>query len=77
MKIQASTVAPIKVNWNLQKDKLLEKFPILTNKDLNFEAGKMDEMLGRLQIKLGKTRKELYKIFVDILSIKHQHTFPW
>ena len=58
--------APITVNWNVHKEKLRLKFPKLTEKDLDFEEGKMNEMLGRLQIKLGKTRKELYKIFAAI-----------
>jgi uncharacterized protein YjbJ (UPF0337 family) len=32
-----------------------------------FEEGQKDEMLGKLQIKLGKTKEELHKIFDSIL----------
>ena len=53
----------IKGNWNKQKGKLKQQFALLTDNDLLFEEGKEDEMLGRLQIKLGKTKDELLKIW--------------
>jgi len=49
-------------NWNEQKGKLKQKFAALTDNDLMFGEGKKDEMLGRLQIKLGKTKEELRKL---------------
>ena len=49
-------------NWNEQKGKLKQKFAILVDNDLLFAAGKKDEMLGKLQVKLGKTKEELHKI---------------
>jgi uncharacterized protein YjbJ (UPF0337 family) len=49
-------------NWNEQKGRLKQKFAVLTDNDLMFEEGKKDEMLGKLQIKLGKTKEELGKI---------------
>ncbi len=52
----------VKGNWNEQKGKLKQKFAILTDNDLMFEEGKKDEMYGKLQIKLGKTKEELFKI---------------
>lgn len=52
----------IKGNWNEQKGKLKEKFAILTDNDLMFEEGKNDELLGRLQIILGKSKEEVRKI---------------
>jgi uncharacterized protein YjbJ (UPF0337 family) len=57
----------IKGNWNEQKGKLKQKFAELTDNDLMFEEGQKDEMLGKLQIKLGKTKEELHKIFDSIL----------
>lgn len=48
--------------WNEQKGKLKQKFAQLTDNDLMFTEGKKDEMLGRIQIKLGKTKDELHKI---------------
>ena len=49
-------------NWNEIKGKLKQKFAMLTNSDLLFVEGKKDEMLGRLQAKLGKTKEEIEKI---------------
>jgi len=48
--------------WNEQKGKLKQKFAMLTDNDLMFIDGKKDEMLGRLQIKLGKTKEQLHAI---------------
>jgi uncharacterized protein YjbJ (UPF0337 family) len=49
-------------NWNEQKGKLKQQFATLTDNDLMFAEGKKDEMLGKLQIKLGKSKEELHKI---------------
>lgn len=56
----------IKGNWNEQKGLLKQKFAILTDDDLLFTEGKKDEMLGRLQIKLGKSKEELHKIITSL-----------
>lgn len=52
----------LKGNWHEQKGKLKQKFASLTDDDLMFEDGKKEEMLGRIQIKLGKSKEELHKI---------------
>ncbi|MFZ4464818.1 MAG: CsbD family protein [Bacteroidales bacterium] len=52
----------LKGNWNEQKGRLKQRFAILTDNDLMFSEGKKDEMLGRLQIKLGKTKEEIQEI---------------
>ena len=52
----------LKGDWEVQKGKLKQKFAKLTDNDLMFLEGKKDEMLGKLQIKLGKTKEELHKI---------------
>ena len=56
----------VKGNWNEQKGKLKQKFAFLTDNDLMFEEGKEDEMLGRLQIKLGKTKDDLKKFIAGL-----------
>ena len=48
-----------KGNWNEQKGKLKQKFAVLTDNDLMYDEGKRDEMLGKLQITLGKSKEEL------------------
>jgi len=52
----------LKLDWEYQKEKLKEKYSCLTDRDLNFEQGKMEVMLTKLQDKLGKTRHEIYTI---------------
>jgi uncharacterized protein YjbJ (UPF0337 family) len=62
IKIQKMNTTQLKGSWNEQKGKLIKKFAILTDNDLIFQEGERDEMFGRIQIKLGKTREELMKI---------------
>jgi uncharacterized protein YjbJ (UPF0337 family) len=56
----------IKGNWNELKGKLKQKYATLTDNDLVFAEGKKEEMFGRLQVKLGKTKEELHKIITDL-----------
>jgi uncharacterized protein YjbJ (UPF0337 family) len=56
----------VKGNWNEQKGKLKQKFAELTDNDLMYEEGKKDEWLGKLQIKLGKSKEELNKIISSL-----------
>jgi len=56
----------LKGNWNEQKGKLKKAFGVLTDNDLMYEEGRKDEMLGKLQIKLGKTKEELHSIISSL-----------
>lgn len=56
----------IKGNWNELKGKLKQKFADLTDDDLLYDEGKEDEMYGKLQQKLGKTKDEVRKIIADL-----------
>lgn len=56
----------LKGNWNEQKGKLKQRFAVLTDNDLMFEEGKKDEMLGKLQVTLGKTKEELRKFIEEL-----------
>ena len=49
----------LKGNWNELKGKAKKEYADLTDDDLLYEEGKDDEMVGRLQQKLGKTRQEV------------------
>ncbi len=55
-----------KGSWDEQKGKIKKRFAILTDNDLMFETGKVEEMLGRLQMKLGKTKEELRLIIAGL-----------
>ena len=50
--------------WNEKKVKIKEKFPDLTDEDLQFQEGKEKEMMEILGYKLGKSKLELLKIIV-------------
>jgi len=54
------------VNWMKTKNKLKQKFALLTEDDLMLTDGKKEEILVRLQIKLGKTKEELQKIIAAL-----------
>ena len=58
----------IKGNWNEIKGKLKQQYAQLTDDDLLYVEGKQDEMKGRLQIKLGKSKEEIDKIIASILN---------
>jgi uncharacterized protein YjbJ (UPF0337 family) len=62
IEINTMNTTEVRGNWNEQKGKLKMKFAVLTDNDLMFKEGKKEEMLGRLQITLGKTKEELQKI---------------
>lgn len=49
----------LKGTWNEVKGKLKQKYADLTDDDLTFVEGKEDEMLGRLQQRLGKTKEDI------------------
>ncbi len=49
----------IKGNWKEVAGKLKQKYANLTDDDLLFKEGKEEELLGRLQKKLGKAKEEM------------------
>jgi len=55
----------IRGNWNIAKGKLKQEFASLTDDDLAYEEGKEEELIGRLEVKLGKTKEEI-KNFLNL-----------
>ena len=51
----------IEGNWNEIKGKLKQKYGDLTDNDLTFAEGKEEELYGRLQKRLGKSKEEIKK----------------
>ena len=49
----------LKGTWNEIKGKAKAQYGDLTDDDLLYEEGKDDELLGRIQQKLGKTKQEV------------------
>ncbi|PXY42326.1 general stress protein CsbD [Flavobacterium cheongpyeongense] len=56
----------IKGNWNEFKVKLKQRYADLTDDDLLYEEGKEDEIYGRIQQKLGKTKEEWDEIVSNL-----------
>ena len=56
----------LKGNWNEIAGKLKQQYANLTDDDVLLKEGKEEELLGRLQQKLGKTKQELRKIISKI-----------
>jgi len=51
-----------KGSWNEIKGKLKQKYAQLTDDDLKYTEGKDDELIGKLQKKLGKSAEEVRQI---------------
>lgn len=49
----------LKGNWNEIKGKIKQQYANLTDDDLKYDEGKDDELIGRLQKKIGKTKDEV------------------
>ncbi|HTL08785.1 MAG TPA: CsbD family protein [Chitinophagaceae bacterium] len=47
--------------WNDVKGKAKQQYGNLTDDDLMYEEGKDDELVGRIQKKVGKTKDEVIK----------------
>lgn len=56
----------IKGNWNELKGKIKQEYAELTDDDLAYQEGQEDELLGRIQQKVGKTKQEI-KDWIDSL----------
>jgi len=50
-----------KGKWNEIKGKVKQAHADFTDDDLKYEEGKDDELLGRIQQKLGKSREEVVR----------------
>ena len=53
-------------SWSERKQKLREKFALLSDNDLNLEDNNTEIMFNKLQVKLGKTKEELRQIIASL-----------
>ena len=56
-----------KGTWNVAKGKLLQKYAQLTHEDVAFVEGEEDELLGRLQKRLGLAQDEIEREIQELL----------
>jgi hypothetical protein len=59
-------ITEFKVNWIDIKERLRNKFSILSSKDLCFVEGKHGEMLMKVQMVLGKSNEQMDKLIYDL-----------
>ena len=60
------TKLELKGTWHEIKGKLKQKYATLTDDDLTFAEGKDEELLGRLQKKLGRSKDDLRKEIAEL-----------
>ncbi|OFY87406.1 MAG: hypothetical protein A3F72_04180 [Bacteroidetes bacterium RIFCSPLOWO2_12_FULL_35_15] len=63
-------------NWNELKGKLKQKYPILTDAELVYTAGKEAELLSGLSKKLGKTEEEISDIIDELQGSQKEAVKP-
>jgi uncharacterized protein YjbJ (UPF0337 family) len=56
----------LKGNWNEVAGRLKQKYANLTDDDVLFAKGKEEELLGRLQKAIGKTKEEIRRLIDKI-----------
>ena len=60
------TTLEIKGDWNITKGKLKQKWAKLTDSDLVYAEGKMEEMVGRIQKRTGEKREAVEKAIKEL-----------
>jgi uncharacterized protein YjbJ (UPF0337 family) len=61
-----NSINDLKGNWEETKGKLKQDFALITDNDLLFKDGRQDELIGRLQVKLGKSREDILNLLSGI-----------
>ncbi|WP_149275633.1 CsbD family protein [Pareuzebyella sediminis] len=56
----------VKGNWNIAKGKLKQEWGELTDDDLDYEEGKEDELLGRIQKRTGESKEKVNEFLDDL-----------
>lgn len=51
-------ITTLKGDWNVAKGKLKQKYGQLTDDDLAYERGREDQLIGRIQQRIGHTRED-------------------
>ena len=58
----------LKGDWNVAKGKLKQKYAQLTDDDLVYEQGREDELLGRIQKRVGHTKEDIDRAVAEIFK---------
>ncbi len=63
--MSTATSDKLKGNWNELKGNIKQKYAQLTDDDLTYAEGKEDELYGKMQQRLGKTKDQVRDIVQD------------
>ena len=55
----------LKGDWNILKGKLKQKWATLTDDDLQYAEGKLEELVGRVQQRTGASREAVEQALRD------------
>lgn len=66
MKNEKSTYQFTHNFWEHKKVELKKHYPFLSDKDLHFETGKLDELINNLSMKLGTTDRGLRDLIIKL-----------
>jgi uncharacterized protein YjbJ (UPF0337 family) len=58
----------MKGSWNIAKGKLKQRWAKLTDDDLQFEEGKENELVGRIQKRTGEARENVERAIDEACS---------
>jgi uncharacterized protein YjbJ (UPF0337 family) len=58
----------LKGSWKEAKGKIKQEYAVLTDDDLMYEEGKEEELIGRIQKKLGKSADEVKAKLSELLD---------
>jgi uncharacterized protein YjbJ (UPF0337 family) len=58
----SATEMNLKGNWNVVKGKLKKAYGDLTDDDLTYAEGQENELVGRIQKRIGKTQAEVHRL---------------
>ena len=61
-----------KGTWNIAKGKLKQKLARLTDDDLQFNEGKKDELIGRIQKRTGEGKEKIERTTHECCHCKHK-----
>ncbi|KOY84442.1 hypothetical protein AD998_20815 [bacterium 336/3] len=53
-------------NWDVLSKELHKKFPQLTETDLKFEENKQEDLLKRIETRLGKKREDVVSVLTKM-----------
>ena len=60
------TIMAIKHRWNEVKSRLKSQYEVLTDEDLNLSLGRENDLIQRLQRKLGKSKADIFRMIGEV-----------